>query len=61
MTDLYRIETPCATGEIQVGNGVVVKAALIFRHLEGRLLANVANWVAANQGTIEKIERKGEE
>ena len=56
MTDTYQITTRYACGGIMVANGVVVKAPPVFRHLEGRLLPNVENWVRSNHGKIEKLE-----
>jgi hypothetical protein len=55
VNDLYQIETRYASGDIIVCNGVVVKAAPIFRHLEGRLMPNVENWVRSNHAKIEKL------
>jgi len=53
--DLYRITTRYASGGIEVSNGVVVKAAPIFRHFEGRLFENVITWAKSVGAELEKI------
>jgi Tol biopolymer transport system component len=56
VTDLYRIETRYAVAGIVVSNGVVVKAAPIFRRFEGMLLSNVIRDVLAHHGKIQPVK-----